>query len=235
MDESSRRSCRLDEWSELVVLVMKTSLSVAHELGLPPEAVLDYAARHLRFHDFACFASAIQGAARAHACCMRRDLIPPADVAYIKTLATCLETSRDVLACVTTMGAVELREHVGAPAQAYEIVETAIQALKEDLQHVFSRGSGCFSNAAVEGASAFARGLAAIMPADDNAEPFERAFAAVMHVRFAAQLHVDVGDAEQFHGHLVVDGLPMPVYQPHEPPGWIHRVKDAVHPDRLHS
>lgn len=217
------------------MLVMKTSLSVAHELGLPPEAVLDCAARHLRFHDFPCFASAIQGAARAQACCLRRDIIPPVDVAYIKTLAASLESCRNVLACVPTINAVELRDHVGAPDHAYEIVETAIQTLKDDLRQVFSQGSDAFSNAAVEGACGFARALAAIMPADDRVEAFERAFAAVMHVRFAAQLHIDVGDADHLQSHLVVDGHPMPLHQPDEPLGWIQRVKDAAHLNRLHS
>jgi hypothetical protein len=234
MYESSTRSCRQDEWSELVVLVMKTSLSVAHELGLPPEAVLDCAARHLRFHDFAYFASAMQGAARAHACCSRRDIIPPVEVAYIKTLATRLEINRNVLACVPTVDAVDLRGHVGALAQTYEIVAAAIQALKEDVQHAFSVGIGAFSDAAVEGASGFARTLAAITSADDNAETFERAFAAVLHVRFAAQLHVNLGDAE-LQCHLDFDGHLTPVHQSYEPVGWIQRVKDAVHPNRLHN
>ena len=216
------------------MLVMKTSLSVAHELGLPPEAVLDCAAMYLRFHDFPHFASAMQGAARAHACCSRRDIIPPVEVANIKTLAARLEINRNVLACVPMMNA-DVRDHVGAPAQAYEIVAAAIVALKEDVQHVFSRGSGAFSNAAVEGASGFARTLAAITPADDSAEAFERAFAAVLHVRFAAQLNVDLGDTDQFQRHLHFDGHLTPVHQSYEPVGWIQRVKDAVHPNRLHN
>lgn len=228
MNESSMRGCRYDEWSELLLLVMKTSLSVAHELGLLPEAVLD-AASHLRFHDFACFASAIQGASRAHACCARRDTIPAVEVAYIKTFAARLDSNRNVLACVPTMCASDLENHVGASDQTYEKVAAGVQALKEDVQREFSLGNGAFGNTPVEGASGFAQALAAIMPADDNAEAFERALAAVLHVRFTTQRNLFHGDADCAGSHQGGDG-------PSVPGGWMQRINDAVHhPIRLHN
>ena len=236
MYERSTRGCRQDEWSDLVRLVMKTSLSVAHELGLPPEAVLDCAAGHLRFRDFPGFASAMQGAARAHACCSRRDTLPPTDVAYIKTLAAHVDSNRNVFACVPSMCVVDPGDHVEAPAQAYEKVEAAIQALKEDVQRVFSVGMGGLGQAAVEGASAFARAVAAIMPADDDSAAFERAFAALLHIRFAAQFHFLPGDLDHRQGQLDLGGHLTPMQLPAAHVGWMQRVKDAVHqPGRLHN
>jgi hypothetical protein len=236
MHDRSMRGCRQDEWSELILLVMKTSLSVAHELGLPPEAVLDCAARHLLFHDFPAFASAMQGAARAHACCCRRDRLPPTDVAYIKTLAAHVDSNRNVFACVPSMCAVDPGDHVEAPAQAYEKVEAAIQALKEDVQRVFSVGTSGLGQPAVKGASAFARALAAIMPAVSDSSAFERAFAALMHIRFAAQFHFLPGDMDHRQGQLDLGGHLTPMHLPSETVSWMQRVKDVVHqPGRLHN
>jgi hypothetical protein len=165
---------RTDERSGLLLLVMKTSLSVAHELGLPPHTTLDCAARHLHFHDFTWFASAMQGASRAHACCERSGDIPAVAVAYIKTLAARVESDKNVLACNPTIHASDLHTYDEAPAQAYEKVAAAILALKGDVRREFSQSS-VSSDAAVEGASGFAKALAAIMPADGNAEAYERA------------------------------------------------------------
>ncbi|MGF6656578.1 hypothetical protein OKW34_007168 [Paraburkholderia youngii] len=39
MYANSTRGGRQDEWGELVLIVMKTSLAVAHELELAPDAV----------------------------------------------------------------------------------------------------------------------------------------------------------------------------------------------------
>jgi hypothetical protein len=206
MYQSSMKGRRQDEWSEFVLLVMKTSLSTAHELGLSPEAVLDCAARHLHFHDFTYFASAMQGAARAHACCLRRDAISPVEVAYIKTLAARLDSSRNALAYVPTVSAVDLRDCVGAPVQAYEKVAAAIQALREDLLRAFSLESGALSDAAREGASRFARSLATLSPSDNSAVGFERAFAAVVYVRFNVPLHAALGDAGQSQRQTAVVG-----------------------------
>ena len=235
MYESSMRRCRQDEWSELVLIVMKTSLSVAHELKLPPDAVLDCAARHLHFHDFPCFASAMQGAARAHACCCRREVIPPVDVAYIKALAARLDINRNVLAFMPTH-TVELQDHVGAPPLAYEKVVAAIQQLKADVQCVFSLESGAFSSAAIEGALGFARALVAIMPAADNSDTFERAVATVLHVRFSTDPDLLASDADHVLRIRGADGVLATVRLPAASTGWMQRVKDAVHhPGRLHS
>ncbi|WP_233809173.1 hypothetical protein [Paraburkholderia sp. HP33-1] len=236
MYQSSIKHCRQDEWSELVLIVMKTSLSVAHELRLPPDAVLDCAARHLHFRDFPCFAWAMQGAARAHACCCGRDAIRPADVAYLKTLAAHHDINRNALACMPAMHTVGLQGHVGVPDQVYEKVEAAIQKLKDDVQRVFSPGSGVFSRADIEGAAGFAKALGAIMPAGDNPDAFERTFATVLHVRFSAQLHLVPGDTDHVLRVLGVDRLLTSGHLPSAPTGWMQRVKDAVHDhDRLHG
>ncbi|EDZ99889.1 hypothetical protein BH160DRAFT_4814 [Burkholderia sp. H160] len=236
MYKSSISHCDQDEWSELVLIVMKTSLPVAHELQLPPDAVLDCAARHLRFQDFPCFAWAMQGAARAHACCCRRDANPPVEVAYIKALAAHLDHNRNALACMPTIHTISVQDHVAVPAQMYEKVAVALQKLKEDVQRVFSPGSGVFSRADIDGAVGFAKALVAMMPAGDNPDAFERAFAAVLHVRFSTQLHLVPGDADHVLRVLRVDGLPTPVHLPSAPTGWMQRVKDAVHDtNRLHN
>ncbi|RZF31299.1 hypothetical protein EVC45_02275 [Paraburkholderia sp. UYCP14C] len=217
MSASSIRGCRQDEWGELVLIVMKTSLSVAHELQLPPDAVLDCAARYLQFEDFPSFASATLGAARAHACCCRREVLPPVEVAYIKTLAARVDLNRNVLALMPAMHTVELQDDVGAPAHACDKVAAALQKLKEDVQRVFSLGGSAFSSAEIEGASGFAKALAAIMPADDDSDVFERAFAAVLRVRSSSRLHLVPGDAEPLLRVQGVDGPPTSVHLPSAP------------------
>jgi hypothetical protein len=89
---------------------------------------------------------------------------------------------------------------------------------------------------AVEGASGFAKALAAITPGDDHAATFERAFAAVLHVRFAVErdvLHADAADAmplQDGDAHRLSDRLAS------APAGWMQRAKDAVHyPSRLNK
>jgi hypothetical protein len=88
---------------------MMATLSVAHEFELPPDSTLNCAARHLRFHDFAWFASAMQGASRAHACCESRGNISAVEVAYIKTLAARLKKNRNALAGTPTVFAADHR------------------------------------------------------------------------------------------------------------------------------
>ncbi|MEX3789703.1 hypothetical protein [Paraburkholderia sp. BR14374] len=195
MYANSTRGGRQDEWGELVLIVMKTSLAVAHELELTPDAVLDCAARHLRFDDFRCFAAAMLGAARAQAWCRRRDAGPSVQASHIKTLAARVDIDRNVLAFMPALCTAEPPDHTEAPAHAYEKVVAALQQLKEDVQRVFSRGSSAFSRADIEGASGFAKALEAIMPADD-ANAFDRAFAAVLQVRFSSQPQLVPGDAE---------------------------------------
>ncbi|WP_184129859.1 hypothetical protein [Paraburkholderia atlantica] len=214
MYANSMKGCRQDEWGELVLIVMKTSLAVAHELGLTPDAVLDCAARHLRFQDFRCFAAAMLGAARAQACCRRRDVGPSVEASYIKTLAARVDIDRNVLAFMPALCTVAPRDHARAPAHVYEKVAAALQQLKEDVQRVFSRGSDAFSRADIEGASGFAKALAAIMPADNDANAFERAFAAVLQVRFSSQLHLVPGDAEPV---LRVQGIDVDVQRSQTP------------------
>jgi hypothetical protein len=173
MSESSMESRLKDEWSELLLLMMKTSLSVAHELGLPPDRTLDCAARHLHFHDFAWFASAMHGASRVQACCGRSGHKSAAEVAHIKTLAARLESNRNVLAGLPAIYASALHAHIDLPAQAYEKVAEAVQELKDDVQREFSQCS-VTSSAAVQLASGFAKALAVIISVDDNAEACER-------------------------------------------------------------
>ncbi|WP_233850213.1 hypothetical protein [Paraburkholderia sp. HD33-4] len=216
MSASSIRGGRQDEWGELVLIVMKTSLSVAHELELAPEPVLDCAARHLHFQDFPWFASAMLGAARAQACCCRREVLRPVEVAYMKTLAARVDLDRNVLALIPAMHTVELQDDVGAPAHACDKVAAALQKLKEDVQRVFSLGSSAFGSTEIEGASDFAKALAAIMPADDDSDVFERAFAAVLRVRFSSRLHLVPGDAEPVLRVRGVDGPPTSVHLPSE-------------------
>ncbi|MEM5295683.1 hypothetical protein VSR82_15240 [Burkholderia sp. JPY481] len=196
MYPNSMKGSRQDEWGELVLIVMKTSLAVAHELELTPDAVLDCAARHLRFDDFRCFAAAMLGAARAQAWCRRRDAGPSVEASHIKTLAARVDIDRNVLAFMPALCAAEPPDHTSAPAHAYEQVVAALQQLKEDVQRVFSRGGSAFSRADIEGASGFAKALEAIMPADDDSNAFERAFAALLQVRFSSQLQLVPGDAE---------------------------------------
>ncbi|MEI5996672.1 hypothetical protein H3V53_05475 [Paraburkholderia bengalensis] len=224
-------ACRRDEWSDLLLRMMKTSLSVAHELRLAPEAVLDCAAKHLRLRDFTSFASAMQGAARAHACCRRRDGVLAVEVAYIKILAANVNSDRNVLADIPTMCAPDLQNHVEAPARAYEKVAMAIEALKTDVQRDFSLHKGALDNQAVNGASKFAKSLAAIVPVDDEADAFDRALAAVLHVRFAAQrqrIEVSGNVAQQ---QLSGDAHPsaMPTMAP---AGWMQHIDEAVHHHR---
>lgn len=190
MNEGSKTRCRDrdDEWGNLLILVMRTSLSVAHELGLPPDAALDCAARHLRFHDFQCLASAIQGASRAYACCRRRDVIRTLDVTYIKTLAARVENDRGILACLPTMCGFDPQDHHEASIQAYEKVAAALEAFEDDVQRAFSLESGAPGVTAVERASDFAKKLAAITDVGDAGKAFDSALAAVMHVRFNAVL-----------------------------------------------
>lgn len=211
MNESATTRFRLDEWSELLLLAMKTSLSVAHELGLLPDAVLDCAARHLQFHDFECFASAMLGASRAQTCCHgRRDRITAMEVAYIKTVAACIDSNRSVLACMPAMCASGVPYQVDAPAQAYERVSAAVQTLKHDVQSTFSL-SGGLTDASVEEASGLARALAAITPADNDVKAYERALTAVLHVRFAMEDQAVRDDVEHHQsgvGHLESMHLP---------------------------
>ncbi|WNC94803.1 hypothetical protein RI103_33215 [Paraburkholderia sp. FT54] len=235
MNESSMQGRHRDEWSELILLVMKTSLSVAHELGLPPDSTLDCAARHLLFRDFTWFASAMQGASRVLACCGSGGDIPAVEIAYIKTLAERVESNRNVLAYIRTIYATDLHAYGERPAHAYERVAAAIQALKADVRREFSQ-SAMSSNAAVECASGFAKALAAIMHADGNADAYERALAAVMHVRFAESRHLVHGDTDDARRHLTVDGRVAHMQTSFMPDDWKQRVKDAVnHPNSLHK
>jgi hypothetical protein len=234
MNERSMTACRRDEWTDLLLRMMKTSLSVAHELRLAPEAVLDCAAKHLHFRDFTSFASAMQGAARAHACCRRRDDVLAVEVAYIKILAANVDSDRNVLANIPTMCVPDLQNHVEAPAQAYKKVAVAIEALKTDVQRDFSLYKGALDNEAVIGASKFAKSLAAIVPADDEAHALDRALAAVLHVRFAAQrqrMGVSGNAARQ---HLLGDEHPstMPSIVP---AAWMQHINEGGHhrPDRV--
>ncbi|MGF6656579.1 hypothetical protein OKW34_007169 [Paraburkholderia youngii] len=135
------------------------------------------------------------GAARAQAWCCRRDAGPSVQASHIKSLAARVDIDRNVLAFMPALCTAEPPDHTEAPAHAYEKVIAALQQLKEDVQRVFSRGSSAFSRADIEGASGFAKALEAIMPADD-ANAFERAFAAVLQVRFSSQPHLVPGDAE---------------------------------------
>lgn len=235
MNESSVRRFRQDEWSERLLLAMKTSLSVAHELGLSPDAVLDCAARHLQFDDFMSFASAIQGASRLHNCCGRRDNIPATEVAYIKRLASRVGSDRNVLAGTPTMYPSDLQTHVEAPGQAYDKVAAAVQALKDDVQRAFSQRDA-LTGADMEDASEFARALAALMPVDDNEKAYERALSTVLHVRFAVQyqpVHRNVDDAARHQG---TGGQGEPASLSPPPGGWMQRVKDVVHyPGRLYK
>jgi hypothetical protein len=235
MNEGSMRGYRKDEWSELLLIVMKTSLSVAHELALPPDAVLDCAARHLHFHDFASLASAMQGASRVHDCLRRRDSIPAVEVAYIKSLAARIDANRNVLAYPPTMRASDLQHHVEAPAQAYEKVAAAIQALKTDVRQTFTQ-SNTYSETAVEAASGFAKALAAIASGDDSVEAYERALAAVLHVRFAGSCQLVDGKRDDAAHHPADDANVGAALRSTAPGGWMQRVKDAVHhPVRLHK
>ncbi|ACC73710.1 hypothetical protein PPMP20_24085 [Paraburkholderia phymatum] len=229
MNTSSMSVCRQDEWTALLLCAMKTSLSVAHELGLSPDAVLECAARHLKFRDFASFASAVHGASRAYGCCSRRDTISAVEVAYIKTLATRADNDRDVLACVPAMCCVpDSQNHLEAPDIAYEKVIATIQALKDDMRRTFSQcdapGDGL-----VAGASGFARALTAIMPAEDNMTAYERAMKAILRIRFAMPcLHVDehADDAEAHQDVRLTE----------PPAGWMQRVEGVVHqPVGLHN
>ncbi|MEM5388493.1 hypothetical protein VSR68_33725 [Paraburkholderia phymatum] len=235
MNEGSMRGYRKDEWSDLLLIVMKTSLSVAHELALPPDAVLDCAARHLLFHDFASLASAMQGASRVHDSLRRRDSIPAVEVAYIKNLAARIDANRNVLAYPPTPCASELRHHVEAPAQAYEKVASAIQALKTDVRQTFMR-SNTYSETAIEAASGFANALAAIVPGDDSVEAYERALAAVLHVRFTGSRRLIDGTMDDAERHPADDGHVGAEPLSTAPGGWMQRVKDAVHhPAKLHK
>ncbi|AXF04315.1 hypothetical protein [Paraburkholderia hospita] len=235
MNESSVRGYRQDEWSERLLLAMKTSLSVAHELGLSPDAVLDCAARHLQFDDFTSFASAIQGASRVHDYCGRRENIPTAAVAYIKHLASRVESDRNVLAGTPTMCSSDLQIHVEAPAQAYDKVGAAVQALKDDVQRAFSQ-RGVLTGADMEDASEFARALAALMPVDDNEKAYERALSAVLHVRFAVQYQPVHRNADDAGRRQDMDGHGESANLAPAPGGWMQRVKDVVHhPARLYK
>ncbi|RFU49088.1 hypothetical protein [Paraburkholderia sp. DHOC27] len=235
MTDSPMESYRKDEWSELLLLVMKTALAVAHELGLPPDGTLDCAARRLHFHDFAWFASAMQGASRAYACCERSTNISAVEVAYINTLAAHLKNNRNVLSSVPTLSASARRSQVEAPATAFEKVAKALAALKDDIQREFSQSSSSGSSAPRD-ASGFARALVAIMGGGANNDAYGRALAAVLRVRFAvdgdvAAENVDItGSRPGYDAHVM-----------HEPPlvsrdGWTQRVKDAIrHPNVLHK
>ncbi|MEM5438775.1 hypothetical protein [Paraburkholderia diazotrophica] len=235
MNEGSMRGYRKDEWSELLLIVMKTSLSVAHELALPPDAVLDCAATHLLFHDFASLASAMQGASRVHDCLGRRASIPAVEVAYIKSLAARIDTDRNVLAHPPTTCASDLQRHVEAPAQAYEKVATAIQALKTDVRQTFMQSS-MYSDTAVEAASGFAKALAEITPGNDGVDAYERALAALLHVRFTGPLQLVDRNADDAERHPGGDQHAGTVPLSTAPGGWIQRVEDAVHhPAKLHK
>jgi hypothetical protein len=188
MNESSREMCRDDEWSVLLRLVMKTSLSVAHELGLSPDSVLDCAARYLRFYDFAWFASAMHGASRAQYCCERTNEFSASEIAYITILAARLNNNRNALACVPTTSAPRVQHYDEVPAHAYEKVRAAIRALKDDVQRYFSH-SGDSRSAIGDDVSEFATALLTIMPAGGGTESFKRATAAVLRVRFAIDYH----------------------------------------------
>ena len=239
MNKRSMSVCRRDEWSALLLCLMKTTLAVAHELGLSPEAVLDCAARHLQFRDFASFASSIHGASRAYDCCMRRESVSAMDVAYIKTLAARVDSERDVLACVPTMCCpLDLQYHLEAPPLAYEKVAAAIQALKDDVQRTFSQG-GVLGDRAVEDASSFGRALTAIMSTEDEIAAYERAVTAILKVRFAAQYPpVDVDSDGSESEQILVDDAHSRVVpvSAASAGGRMQRVKDVVnHPLGVHK
>jgi hypothetical protein len=196
MTKSSVDSCRRDEWGDLLRLMMRTTLSVAHELGLSPDSALDCAARHLRFHDFASFASAMCGASRALLCGGLSRNFSATDVAYIKMLAARLKTNRNALACAPSIVAFEIQHHGDMPIQAYERVAAVIRALRAEILHEFSRGD-VSDDVVLNDVSGFARALVKIMPAHDGVEAYERASAALLHVRFGVDRQLVVGHADK--------------------------------------
>jgi hypothetical protein len=235
MIDSSVESHRKDEWSGLLLLVMKTTLSVAHELELPPDSTLNCAARHLRFHDFAWFASAMQGASRAHACCESRGNISAVEVAYIKTLAARLKKNRNALAGSPTVYASDHRTQTDAPGEAFGKVAKAIEMLKDEIQREFSQSS-VSTITAVQNASGFARALVAITPSDGNSEAYGRALGAVLRVRFATYRHVASRDADNGEHHRIMNGHDLHEQRAFAPDGWTQRVKNAIgHTNGLHK
>lgn len=235
MNTGSINVSRRDEWSALLLSVMKTSLSVAHKLGLSPDAVLDCAARHLRFRDFASFASGIHGASRADACCARRENISAIELAYIKRLASRVDEDRNVLAQLPTTGSMAIYHHLEASDKVYEKVSAAILALKNDVLHAFSQ-HGSLSDRAIAGVSGLARALAAIAPADEYAQAYERAVTALLVVRFATQNAVVVSDITGAENPAYVNANQDPLTSQSAQGAWMQRVKEVVrHPARLHK
>lgn len=238
MIDSPVEPYRKDEWSGLLMLVMRTALLVGHELGLPPDSTLDCAARHLHFHDFAWFASAMQGASRAHACCERSGAISAVEAAYIKTLAAHLKNNRNVLSSVPTISAIALRSQVDAPATAFEKVAKAVGALKDDIRREFA-SSNASGSAAVRDASGFARALTKIMSAGGDTDAYARALAAVMRVRFSSYSHSAETDADNRASTQSADGADGQVMReerPLAPEGWPQRVEDAIrHTNEQHK
>lgn len=235
MIDSPVEPYRKDEWSGLLLLVMKTALLVAHELGLPPDSTLDCAARHLHFHDFAWFASAMQGASRAHACCERSGAISAVEAAYIRTLAAHLKNNRNVLSSIPTLSASALRSQVEAPATAFEKVAKAVRALKDEIRREFSPGNAS-GTAAVRDASGFASALVKIMSAAGDNEAYGRALAAVMRVRFSSYSHSAEGNADIGARTQSADGQVMEEQRPLAPEVWTRRVEDAIrHTNEQHK
>jgi hypothetical protein len=222
---------RKDEWSELLLLMMKTSLSVAHELRLPPDATLDCAARYLRFHDFAWFASAMHGASRAQSCCEQSCNFSSIEAAYIRKLAGRLKNNRNAFACAPTTPVSEIQDHDESPAQAYEKVAAAIKALKGDIRREFARSDVSYDTA-VDNISGLAQALVTLVPADSDVEPYERVFAALLHVRFSVNRYMVLGrHSDAGHDRANDADTPNALFSPAQN-GWMHRIKHTTrHPN----
>jgi hypothetical protein len=227
MIESSNESSRGDEWSELLLLMMKTSLSVAHELRLTPDSTLNCAAQHLGFHDFAWFASAMHGASRAQSCCGRNKNPSTVEVAYIRILAARLKSNRNALACAPTRAAPDIQNHDEVPNQAYERVESAIEALKADIVREFSRRY-MSDDSTLNDVARFAKALATIMPADGGEGRFERACAALLRVRFGIDRQLVIGHDGKSGQHSIIGGDT--THAPLSPAqdGWMYRIKHPL-------
>jgi hypothetical protein len=235
MIESSSESSRGDEWSELLLLMMKTSLSVAHELRLTPDSTLNCAAQHLGFHNFTWFASAMHGASRAQSCCGRNRNPSTVEAAYIRILAARLKSNRNALACAPTRGVPDIHNHDEVPDQAYERVESAIAALKADILREFSHrymSDDSISN----DVSRFAKALVTIMPADGDAGRFERASAALLRVRFGLDHQVVIGHDGKSVQHPIINGDTSHASLPPAQDGWMYRIRHPLnHPKGLHD
>jgi hypothetical protein len=235
MIEGSNESSHGDEWSELLLLMMKTSLSVAHELRLTPDSTLNCAAQHLGFHNFAWFASAMHGASRAQSCCGRNRNPSTVEAAYIRILAARLKSNRNALACAPTKAAPNIQNHDEVPDQAYERVESAIAALKADILREFSRRY-MSDNSIANDVARFAKALMTIMPADGDARRFERASAALLRVRFGVDHQLVIGHDGKSGQHLIVDGDTSLAQLLPAQDGWMYRIRHPLHQSKgLHD